>query len=104
MNTARSLRHQRCYHHAAREAAARCPECQRFFCRECVSEHDDRVLCSSCLARLNKPSMGVRLRLAGLINVLRAVVAIIVAWSVLYGLGRALLHIPGMFHHSAPWY
>lgn len=30
---------------------ARCPECRRFFCRECVTEHDDQLLCASCLRK-----------------------------------------------------
>jgi hypothetical protein len=30
---------------------ARCPECRRFYCRECVTEHDDRLLCASCLKK-----------------------------------------------------
>ena len=44
-----ALAHQRCFNHALREAAARCPGCGNFFCRECVTEHDDRVLCAACL-------------------------------------------------------
>ncbi len=43
---------QRCQFHALREAVARCPECQRYFCRECVTEHDERLLCASCLRKL----------------------------------------------------
>ena len=34
-----NLIHQRCSNHPGREAAVRCPECGRFFCRECVTEH-----------------------------------------------------------------
>jgi len=45
------LTHQRCHHHQFREAAARCPECGRYFCRECITEHADRVLCASCLGK-----------------------------------------------------
>ena len=42
---------RRCHTHPEREAAARCPGCARPFCRECVSEHDDRLLCAACLRR-----------------------------------------------------
>lgn len=42
---------QRCLHHPEREAASRCPQCQRFYCRECVTEHAGRLLCRDCLAR-----------------------------------------------------
>ncbi|MDR2849674.1 MAG: rhomboid family protein [Verrucomicrobiota bacterium] len=47
-----SLRLQRCARHADREAAARCPACGRSFCRECVTEHEGRWLCASCIAAL----------------------------------------------------
>lgn len=40
---------RRCVLHAQREAAARCPGCKRFYCRECITEHDGKVLCSGCL-------------------------------------------------------
>jgi hypothetical protein len=38
-----------CTRHAGRPAAARCPQCRRFFCRECVAEHRGRLLCAECL-------------------------------------------------------
>ena len=31
------LLYQRCFNHVLREAVARCPECLRYFCRECGS-------------------------------------------------------------------
>ena len=52
------LRHQRCYHHHGREAVVRCPECGRFYCRECVTEHDDRMLCSRCLEQITHSAAG----------------------------------------------
>jgi hypothetical protein len=45
------LARQQCFHHPGREAIARCPGCHRDYCRECVTEHDDRYLCSACLRR-----------------------------------------------------
>jgi len=47
--TAPNVIRLRCFYHDFREAACRCPICQRYFCRECVTEHDDRVLCVECL-------------------------------------------------------
>jgi hypothetical protein len=47
-----ALVHQRCFNHATREAVARCPQCSQFFCRECITEHDDRVICAACLKKL----------------------------------------------------
>jgi hypothetical protein len=45
----------RCVVHAQREAAALCLGCKAFYCRECVTEHDGRVLCSRCIAAASKP-------------------------------------------------
>lgn len=51
-----SLHRQRCVRHPDREAAARCPACGRFFCRECVTEHAGRLLCAACLHALAQPA------------------------------------------------
>ena len=47
---------QRCLHHLSREAACRCPVCRSYFCRECVTEHDDRLVCAGCLKKMHAPS------------------------------------------------
>ncbi|MBV8819912.1 MAG: hypothetical protein JO022_16230 [Acidobacteriaceae bacterium] len=44
---------QRCLLHSAREAVARCPQCRNYFCRECVTEHDQRLICTACLKRIS---------------------------------------------------
>lgn len=54
---------QRCVHHPAREAAVRCPLCRNYFCRECVTEHADRLVCAACLARQRAPGQRPRARL-----------------------------------------
>jgi hypothetical protein len=50
-----ALSRQRCWTHPQREAVSRCPSCRRFYCRECVTEHDRQLLCVSCLANLAAP-------------------------------------------------
>src|SRR2546429_9979935 len=60
-----NLIHQRCFNHALREAAARCPECGHFYCRECITEHEDRVICANCLAKLAAPRLMERRGLLG---------------------------------------
>lgn len=42
----------RCRNHGGREAVARCRDCGDFFCRECVVEHEGRMVCATCLEEL----------------------------------------------------
>ncbi len=44
------IRHQ-CWNHESREAVCRCPGCSRSYCRECVTEHESRLLCAACLRK-----------------------------------------------------
>ena len=88
---------ERCSNHGSREAAARCPECGRYFCRECISEHDGRTLCASCLKRLATGPVRRR-RLAGLVRSAQILIGVVLLWSAFYLLGRALLTIPSSFH------
>jgi hypothetical protein len=90
---------ERCFNHASREAVARCPECGRTFCRECVSEHDDRVICAFCLKRLTKKA-DRRYRLLGLVRFVQIFVGVLVLWSSFYLLGKTLLTIPSSFHEG----
>ena len=96
---------QRCLHHGDREAIARCAECGSFFCRECITEHDERILCASCLAQLTRPAAGkkVRFRLATLRPWATACSGLIVAWLCFYFIGRMLVAIPSDFHASSIW-
>jgi hypothetical protein len=52
---AAGLRHARCLFHPLREAAARCPHCGGTFCRECVTDEDDKLACPPCLRRMARP-------------------------------------------------
>jgi hypothetical protein len=91
---------QRCFNHASREAVARCPDCRRYFCRECISEYEDRAVCASCLKRLSAKSIK-RNRLAGLVRLVQVVMGVLLLWSSFYLLGRTLLVIPSSFHEMA---
>src|SRR5712691_9584333 len=94
---------QRCVHHPGREAVARCPGCGRFFCRECVSEHEDRVLCASCLARVLRVEKKDRSALGSLVRGLMAVVGLLVAWWFFDLLGQGLMKIPASVHEGTVW-
>src|SRR5580765_4677136 len=98
-----SLIHQRCFNHALREAVARCPECTQFFCRECITEHDDRVLCAGCLRKLARVQL---LKRRGFVRVFRAaqvILGLLTAWLFFYAMGNVLLSIPTSFHEGGLW-
>lgn len=96
---------QRCHHHPVREAIARCPECGRFFCRECIVEHEDRVLCASCLGKLVTPlaATGRAGSFRRMLPLTGGAVGLLVAWLVFYLVGRALLEVPDDFHAEKLW-
>lgn len=95
--------HQRCFNHAGREAVARCPECRRYYCRECVSEHEGRVLCAACLAENAGPAEKTRRRLpvALVVKTAAMLVVIIGLYAAFWSLGRAILETPDGFHNGA---
>ena len=104
MNAAAStLRQQRCVNHPQREASARCPECSRFYCRECITEHDDRVLCASCLAKLSLKKEARRKQWSWLPRLALAALSFGVVFLVWLILGNILLSIPSQFHDTGGW-
>ena len=86
------LARERCWNHAAREAVCRCPGCARFFCRECVTEHDARLLCASCVAGQAAPHPRVLLR-RKLFGPLAAATGLAAAWTLYYGAARLTVEI-----------
>lgn len=99
-----SLTQQRCFNHAVREAVARCPECKQFFCRECVTEHDDRVLCAACLKKLTRKPLVQRLALARILWAGQCVFGLLIAWYFFFLIGRGLLKLPDSFHEGTLWH
>jgi len=89
----------------AREAVARCPVCEHFYCRECITEHDDRVICSSCLLELTGQDESVtrRRRFAWFGPIVQVACSLLVGWLVFYTAGRLLLRIPSSFHEGTLW-
>jgi hypothetical protein len=82
---------QRCANHPGREAAARCPRCRSYFCRECVTEHEDRVLCAACIRALTasqETAASPFLKRAA--TILPVSLGVLTAWLFFYLLGRGL--------------
>jgi hypothetical protein len=98
-----SLASQSCLHHPAREAVARCPECGRFYCRECITEHEDRVICAGCLRGLTGTPEKRKPRLGGVLVAGRCAFGFLVAWMFFYFIARALVSIPSTFHEGTLW-
>lgn len=95
---------QCCYHHPNREAVVRCPVCHHLYCRECVTEHEDRMLCSRCLGQLT----GVKSRrsiswLARMAIPAQGFFGFFVLWYIFYLIGKVLLSIPHDFHEGTIW-
>lgn len=94
---------QRCYQHSAREAAARCPACRRFFCRECITEHDGKMICGECLRAKRSPQGKSRsLWAVGPLAVLW-VLGLGLGFLFFYGMGRILLTMPTSYHDGTIW-
>lgn len=94
------LHFRRCANHPAREAAVRCPECKRFFCRECTTEHDFRVLCAGCLAKTIAAGKAPKARLRYVSRTAQFLFGILFTWLVFYFLAQTLLNIPADFHEG----
>lgn len=98
------LARQQCFHHPGREAVVRCPSCRRDYCRECVTEHDDRYLCSACLrleaARHNGPSRRWRIPLGPLLGLL----GLLTAWTVFYATTQYLMLRSASDHSYRSWH
>ncbi|MDR3555508.1 MAG: hypothetical protein P4L55_12200 [Syntrophobacteraceae bacterium] len=91
---------RRCLNHVNREAVAVCTRCSHSFCRECVAEYDQRVVCARCLAALEKAPREKRARWMGLLQTAWCGLSFIFLWAVFYYLGKILLAAPSAFHKS----
>jgi hypothetical protein len=94
---------QHCFHHEFREAASRCPVCLRYFCRECVTEHEDRVLCAECLKKIVAREGAHQGGFRRVLRVMLPVAGLLMAWLFFYALGRTLLLIPAAVHDGRIW-
>jgi len=97
------LSEQRCLNHAQREAVVRCPGCKQFFCRECVTEHEARMVCAACLRKLVQVPLLKRRGFAGAISFSQCLAGLVLAWFVFYLLGESLLALPTSFHDGTVW-
>jgi hypothetical protein len=98
-----ALTSTRCARHGEREAAAVCPECGHPLCRECITEHDDKVLCASCLKKTLRPVRRRRLFFEPIGGILSVLGGFLILWVAFYLVGLALASIPSSFHEGVVW-
>ncbi|MCC6537827.1 MAG: rhomboid family protein [Bryobacterales bacterium] len=94
------LTRQRCWTHAQREAVSRCPSCKKFYCRECVTEHDGRLLCVQCLAA-GTVAQGGRAGTRWVVLAAMAVLGVLVSFVVFYTAGYVLQQLPPAWTRGA---
>lgn len=106
---------QRCLHHTERQAVARCPRCASYYCRECITEHDEQVVCASCLRSLLKPRtpegeprrhwLRRITRLPGQLGQLTLLlIGLLIIWSFFHLVGKGLLATPAKYHDATLWH
>jgi hypothetical protein len=94
-----NLLDQRCSNHSLREAAVQCPSCKRYFCRECVTEHQGRMICVSCVTTSIATQPGAAFKPGW---ILTSAAGLLIAWLIFYYLGQSLARIPSEFHAYSP--
>ncbi|MBF0225239.1 MAG: rhomboid family protein [Desulfobacterales bacterium] len=93
----------RCFNHNDREAVAKCLECMNFFCRECVTEHDDRLLCALCIEKLTKSKEHIKYKFPNLKCLFKFLLGMGIIWIFFFYLGRLILNLPEAFHEGSIW-
>jgi hypothetical protein len=91
----------RCWNHEAREAVCRCPECRRSYCRECVTEHQARLLCAECLRKTAGIGPARKSRMRRLYPAAMALAGFLLAWAIFFGAGRGMIEVVGRMEQSA---
>ena len=96
-------RELRCRNHPERPVVARCPGCRRYFCRECVTEHEGRMLCATCVGAgvtRAEPRTAGRIRWT---RWLALGLGLGMSWGVLQFYGIYLARLPDDSHQRVLW-
>jgi hypothetical protein len=97
--------HQQCWNHSERGAVCLCPVCHRGYCRECVSEHDSRLLCAACIkAALPASDAGGSRRSRKVWIPVLAVATTLIAWAAIFSLGQIIMESVTLADRSAKDY
>ena len=96
-----NIAQQHCWNHSSRGAVCRCPLCHRPFCRECVSEHDSRLLCAGCIRTSVSTSAQGRRHTGPLFLAAMALASTLVAWAIFFSLGQIIMDSVTLADRSA---
>jgi len=95
------LRSIRCANHKRREAAVKCLTCNKYFCRECITEYQKKMLCTDCLEKLSQKRKKRNLNIhfaSGLTLFMFFMVSFFIAWLFFFWSGQILASIPQKYH------
>jgi hypothetical protein len=84
---------QRCTNHEMREAVCRCPLCRRSFCRECVTEHEDRLVCAACLRAAARTAGAPRTTRRRAAEIAMTLGGVLLAWAIFLGAAESVITI-----------
>ncbi len=98
------LSRSRCYNHPTREAVALCTVTGKPFCRECIVEHEGRMVSAEVVAGLLKKKDGpTRVWWKTPFQWCATALSFLLLCYGFYLLGRILLQIPARFHEGNYW-
>jgi len=98
MSQTADLRKARCHNHSFREAVVRCPACKGDFCRECVTEHRGKMLCTNCLKQADQRPQRAGTLLKRIALLLFFVMSFMVTWAFFFWIAEVLAGIPQKYH------
>ncbi len=101
--TAPEMARATCLNHPAREAAARCVECRRPFCRECVTPIERRMFCAECYRAKTEKKTRKKRDWFLLSTAIQTCLGLLILWATFHFVGSILLDIPSTFHEGAVW-
>jgi uncharacterized paraquat-inducible protein A len=100
MSEEHGLRKRKCANHASREAVARCPECKKDFCRECITEHNNKMLCTNCLQEITRKKDAKKKKLAALFTIVLFFLGMLISYYFFLGVASMLSEMPDQFHNG----
>jgi len=99
---AENVTQQHCWNHPVRGAVCRCPVCHRAFCRECVSEHESRLLCAACIRASVAASDRARVRRTSpVLFTAMAFASTLLAWAIFFSIGQIIMESVTLADRSA---